>query len=300
MQGDLKRLLEDASVGPRRPLDVGRAMERARRSRRRRQLGYGGVAALALLIPAALFRGGLDLPLPSPPDVRNETSPSPAHDPDDDLLEQVKALKATMEKVQLQLGRAISNRNRSAIRLERALKTNQSARASSLQVQIGYIGARIEALEAELESIRERLEIVERSAGRIVEACSAEHLVVETEWGAALGSYVAEVTFKHPRSGSCRLFKDFLVELRAGGRDRAIASGRDLESLGPPWVVVTNAHPAQALILWANWCEGFQGPFHYLVHPGHGVLRIDIAGSATCSGGEGTGINVQGFTRQGR
>lgn len=298
MQGDLKRLLEDASVGPRRPLDLARAMERSRRSRRRRQLGYGGAAALALLVPVALFRGGLDLPLPSLPDVQNETSPTPTQSPDDQL-ESVKPLKAVMSEVQLQLGRAMSDKIRYAIRLERALKTHQSARASSLKVQLQIMEARIETLEAELQSIRERLEMVERSAGRIVEACPAEDLVVETDWGAAAGSYVAEVTFKHPGSGSCRLFKDFLVELRAEGRDRAIISVRDLVGSGPPWVVVTSAHPAHALILWGNWCKESQGPFYYLVHPGQGVLRIDIAGSATCSEGQGTNLSVGGFRRLG-
>jgi hypothetical protein len=218
MPDDLKKLLEDASVGPRRPLEMSRALERARRSRRRRQLGYGTLVLTVLLIPVAVFRASIEGPRLDPPGGIKQ-SPTPV-----------------------------------------ATKYDHPG-----------------------DSKR----------------CSAEDLVLDVDWGAAAGTYGADVTFKRRAEGSCRLYKDFLVELKVEGTDRTIASARDLESGGPPWVVVTEAHPAGAFILWSNWCEDSQGPFYYLVHPGQGVLRIDIAGSATCSEGQGTNLSVGGFRRLG-
>lgn len=210
MRDDLRDLLEDASVGPRRPLDMPRALERARRSRRHRRLGTGALV-LAFLIPAAVFAANLREPRETP--VPPLKGPAPT--------------------------------------------------------------------------------VSEHAPRR----CSAQDLRVDVEWGAAAGSYGADVTFSHRGDGSCRLYRNFRVELRAGGRDRAIASARNLADGRPPWVVINQVRSAGAVILWSNWCEELEGPFYYLVHPGEGSFRIDIEGSASCSGGTGTNLGVVNFKR---
>lgn len=294
MPDDLKRLLEDASAGPRRPLDMSRALERARHSRRRRRSGYGALI-LTLLVPAAVFSLNIEQPrLTTPPPMQ---SPSPGITKH--LREPIQKLKERMARILSQLAEERSMKDQLADHLGQALKAGRTARAAELELAVRYRQAGIDTLELELGVLQDLLEKMEERAGRDVKLCSADDLVLDLDWGAAAGSYVAEVTFKPRAEGSCRLYKDFLVELKAEGKERTIASARNFESIGPPWVVVTPAHPAHALILWGNWCKDFRGPFYYLVHPGTGALRIDIEGSSGCSGGEGTNLGITDFRRLG-
>ncbi|MEO8324146.1 MAG: hypothetical protein ABI571_08440 [Actinomycetota bacterium] len=298
MPDDLKRLLEDASAGPRRPLDMSRALERARHSRRRRRSGYGALF-LAVLVPAALFSLNIEQPRrDEPAPVESSPSPSPTKSPRDPR-EEIEALRDQMAAVQSERAQAVIKKYQLNKHLQRALDAHNRGRADELRIEIQYMETQVVVVEYKLALLQARLEMVERRLGRSVKLCSADDLVLDLDWGAAAGSYVAEVTFKPRAEGSCRLYKDFLVELKAEGKERTIASARNFESTGPPWVVVTEAHPAHALILWGNWCKDFRGPFYYVVHPGTGALRIDIEGSAGCSGGEGTNLGITDFRRLG-
>ncbi|MPZ70324.1 MAG: hypothetical protein GEU71_12480, partial [Actinobacteria bacterium] len=153
MRDDLKDLLEDASVGPRRPLDMPRALERARRSRRRRRFGTGALV-LAFLIPAAVFAANLKEPrIPTPP--QEGPSPTIHEDTEDSHGEAIAALSERMVSLQSKIARQHSRRARLQNQLARAIAASRTGQAAELRAALRALRTAMRELEAQLDSFRD-------------------------------------------------------------------------------------------------------------------------------------------------